>query len=443
MLRFVLVLLLVCGCGTDAPPGERGPARAPSSDAPCAEHGVLQAVCPKCNPKLAPVFQAKGDWCGEHGLPESLCPVCHPERGGRPAVALVEADGPADGTLVQLDSAGTARVAGIETVEARSVETSTEIVVLGTIAHDATRRAEVNARFGGIVRELALELGARVEEGAVLARIDSAEVGTARSRLLAAKIRAETAQASFERLTALSAQQLASKRSLDEARFELEAARAEVTALLTALEPVGTDASLGGRYDVRAPLAGVVVRREGTVGQMVATETLLYEIVDPSWVWAELDIPEAELARVRAGLDAVVSSDSLPGREFRGRIDHIAPEIDVHTRTAKARVRIANPDGQLRANQFVRGRIVVERLGARVLVPRDAVQRAGEVLLVFVELEPARYQARRVRTGAFVGDEVECLRGVTPGERVVTRGSFLLKTETLKGEIGAGCCAVE
>jgi cobalt-zinc-cadmium efflux system membrane fusion protein len=243
-------------------------------------------------------------------------------------------------------------------------------------------------------------------------------------------------------LSGLAEKELASKRSLDEARLELEAAKAEVTALRTALEPVGEDAP-GGLYDIRAPLAGTVVRREGTIGQKVEAEHFLYEIVDPSWVWAELDVPEADLARVRAGLEVVVSSDSLPGHEFEGRIDHIAPEIDAHTRTAKARVRLANPAGLLRANQFVRGRIVVERLGARVRVPREAVQRANDVLLVFVALEPARYEARRVRAVGIVGDEVELLRGVQPGELVVTRGSFLLKTETLKGEIGAGCCAVE
>jgi len=78
-----------------------------------------------------------------------------------------------------------------------------------------------------------------------------------------------------------------------------------------------------------------------------------------------------------------------------------------------------------------------------VLVPRSAVQRAERVELVFVEQAPGRYVARRVHATAVVGDAVELAGGVAPGERVVTRGSFLLKTETLKGAIGAGCCAAE
>src|SRR5262245_19155302 len=111
-----LVLALLGACGQGSPPEKPAPASGPpSSDALCKEHGVLEAVCTKCNPKLVPIFQAKGDWCKEHGFPESICPVCHPERGGRPRTALVKADGPADGTLVQLATPETARMAGIET----------------------------------------------------------------------------------------------------------------------------------------------------------------------------------------------------------------------------------------------------------------------------------------------------------------------------------------
>ena len=68
----------------------------------CKEHGVLEALCTKCNPGLAAVFKAKGDWCEEHGFPESICPICHPERGGRPAQEIASDDGaPADGTKVR------------------------------------------------------------------------------------------------------------------------------------------------------------------------------------------------------------------------------------------------------------------------------------------------------------------------------------------------------
>src|SRR6185436_16987896 len=108
-----LLLLVGSGCSESAPPEMAAPASI-ASDGMCAEHGVLEAVCTKCNPRLAAIFQDKGDWCAEHGFPESFCPTCHPERGGRPATDVSSDTAPLDGTKVVLRSAEAVRAAGIE-----------------------------------------------------------------------------------------------------------------------------------------------------------------------------------------------------------------------------------------------------------------------------------------------------------------------------------------
>src|SRR6187431_765083 len=116
MWKILLASVLLAGPGCARAPAdgdaarteagaEKGAEKAVVADADgmCAEHGVLEAVCPKCNPALTAVFQAKGDWCAEHGFPESFCPICHPERGGRPSADVSSSnDGPADGTKVRL-----------------------------------------------------------------------------------------------------------------------------------------------------------------------------------------------------------------------------------------------------------------------------------------------------------------------------------------------------
>ena len=101
---------------------------------------------------------------------------------------------------------------------------------------------------------------------------------------------------------------------------------------------------------------------------------------------------------------------------------------------------LANPDGALRANMFARARIALGDARRSVMIPRTAVQRVGATALVFVQLAPGDYETRRVTVGPGAGDLVEIVAGVAVGEQVVTTGSFLLKTETLKGSIGAGCC---
>jgi cobalt-zinc-cadmium efflux system membrane fusion protein len=442
-LMSLLLLIGVIGllaCAEREPaPAERAPAAA-SSDHVCTEHGVLEAVCTKCNPKLAPVFQAKGDWCEEHGFPESFCPICHPDRGGRPATDVgTDDEPPADRLKVRLASPETFQIAGIETEKGRRVEGADGFVVPARLAYDAGRRAEINARSAGVVREVLVDVGSRVRVGAPLVVLDSPEVGADRSRLGAARSKVDVAKAQLERERALFAEGIAPQREVQIAESELAAAEAEVLALEAAGGVVGLG-GVSGRYTLHAPLAGVVVRRAATIGRQVDTDEVLLEIVDASILWAEIDVPEPRLDEIAIGSAVTLTFDAVAGRSFHGSIASIAPEVDPHTRTAMARVKLQNDDGVLRANMYGRARIQTGGASGGVEVPRTAVQRANGADVVFVRLTDTLYETRRVETGTRTDGWVEITRGVAAGEDVVTVGSFLLKTETLKGSIGAGCC---
>ncbi len=436
----IIAVLGTLACGPGSPAEQQPAAQAAAVEgAMCAEHGVLEAICTKCNPKLIPVFQAKGDWCPEHGFPESICPICHPERGGKPAGDVGSDAAPADGTKVRLKSPDTARVAGITTMTAEASREGARLEVVATLSYDARKRAEVNARAAGVVRTLHVDVGEVVKAGAPLATIDSASVGTDRSRLAASSSRVRIAEQNHERETALERTGVSSQREVLDALQELEAARADRLGAVAALGAVGGGAH-GSSYVLRSPLTGTVTGRQATIGHMVDLEEILFEIVDVSSMRAELEIPESELGLVRVGQAVTLVVDGLGERELAGRIDYIAPEIGRETRTAKARVILDNPDGALRANMFARARIALGAARPSVMISRDALQRAGAVPLAFVELAVGEYETRRVKVGRTDGDQVEILTGVKPGERVVIKGSFLLKTETLKGSIGAGCC---
>jgi len=446
MSRTLLTLLAVAtlaSCDSNSRIDEtRDAAPAVSLDSFCFEHGVTEAVCTRCNPKLIAIFKDQGDWCEEHEFPESFCPSCHPELGGKPT-AEIGAGPPATGTIVKLASRDIARRAGIEVVEARAVSSAPELSVLGSISYDESRRALVNARARGVVREIHVELGQHLSPNDPLFRIESADVGADVSRLAAASSRVEVAQAAYERTTSLFDKGIAAKRDLLDAQLELDTAKSERAATQALLGVVGARPEQGGNFVLVAPITGTCVRRHASIGSLVEAGDVLCEIVDTSAVWADLAIPERDLGVVRPGLEVMVSAGAASLAEFHGRIDYVVPEIDPHSRTATARVRIENPDGSLRANSFVQARIVLGPKQANVLVPRSALQLAKGAELMFVELEPGNYETRRVRSVALHADMVALAEGVAAGERVVTSGSFLLKTETLKGEIGAGCCAAE
>jgi membrane fusion protein, heavy metal efflux system len=444
-LRSHLMLVLAVAataCGSAEPSApQKTEARSSSADgAMCEEHGVLEAICTKCHPKLIAVFQAKGDYCAEHGLPMSVCPIHHPERGGRPAVSVASDKAPPEGTKVRLKTSDSARLAGIKIVTAERRPGGERLEAVATITYDATRWAQVNARAAGVVREIKVDVGATVRAGTPIAILESATVGADRSRLKAAASHAVIAETTYQREVELNKRGVSAHKDVLAAQQELDTARAELAAANAAVGVIGGGAG-GSGYVVVAPIAGVVTKRNVTIGNMVAAdERVLFEIVDTRTMRAEIEIPEAELRRVRVGQEVVVTVDALPGIEVTGRIDYLAPEVTRETRTTKARATLANPDGALRANMFGRARIALAESAESVVVPRPSVQRVAEVDFVFVKVADGAYELHRVKTGARDGERVEITQGIKAGDQVVTEGSFLLKTETLKGSIGAGCC---
>ena len=444
-----LLLSLLAGCPAAPATTVDAPATAAATaDGLCPEHRVLEALCTKHHPSLIPVFQAKGDWCVEHGFPESICPQCHPERGGRLAVVSDVADdgAPADGLKIRLRTPALAAQAGIATVVAIAGTGGPGVRAVGRVVYDASKVAVVHAGAAGIVRALLVDTGRRVKQGQALAVVESAAVGADRGTLASARGRLRSADAAVARESALVEAGASPPKLLQQAEQEQVAAVAAVATTEAALSVVGHGPGAAGQYTLTAPLRGVVAQRAVAVGQTVTAEAMLFEIVDASSLWAEIDVAEGDLAVVAEGQAVEFVVDVLPARPFTGTIASIAPGLDPHTRTARARVALSNDDLTLRANMFGTARIAVGAAGSTVLVPRSAVQQTGTVLFVFVPLGEGVYETRRVTPGpqglrpVAGSDLVELVAGVAVGEAVVTTGSFLLKTETRKDAIGAGCC---
>lgn len=428
-IAFCALVLAACAPAPAPPRAEDDPW--------CAEHGVPESACTICHPELAAAFQAKGDWCAEHGLPESVCPIC---RGTAPAAG---SDGPpADGTVVRLRGDDTAARAGIETAPAEaSVGDGAEIEAPARIVPSPRHVARVHAPLPGLVREVLVSPGDRVARGRPLARLDSADAGAASAALHAARSRLDTAEAAYARSRSLYAEgivpdseRLAAKRDRDEAEADLEAARA-------ALGLVGGEGDPRGRFELTAPIAGIVVRVFASPGLAVDHEEALVELVDTAEVVLEIEVGERDLPRIAIGAPFRLTIEALPGHAWHGSIESIAPEVDLATRTTLARARLRNPDGALRPGAWGRARIrVATPEDAAASVPRESVQDARGVPVVFVESRPGLYETRHVVPVGLSDGRVRIARGVRPGERVVTAGAFLLKTETLRGAIGAGCC---
>jgi cobalt-zinc-cadmium efflux system membrane fusion protein len=424
-------------CNPNAEFPDVGPAPAAVADW-CGGHGLPESMCTKCNPELVAKFKASGDWCAEHGFPESACPVCNPQ----PPPAGVE-KAAIEARTVRFRSPEIEEKAGIRTVAARRARAAASVECTARIAFDGDRIADVRAIVSGVVSRVRVELGARVTRGAPLFDLESTSVGEIQGALQTSRERLRAAQANANRLRELHQRGITSAREVEVAEQELATAKAETSAAQAALRMAGAArASPSGRYTLSAPIAGTIVRRPAVVGLLATDSTSLATIADTSVMWALCDVAETDASRVAVGQKAVVTVEGSDDAPLEGEITWIAAEVDARSRTVTARAEIANADGQLRANQFAHARVKTGAARSAVSVPREAIQRVGDRDVVFVRTSAGVY-APRVVTRSGHGDVVQVEGNLRDGEQVVTTGAILLRTEVMPGSIGAGCCETD
>jgi cobalt-zinc-cadmium efflux system membrane fusion protein len=155
-------------------------------------------------------------------------------------------------------------------------------------------------------------------------------------------------------------------------------------------------------------------------------------------VWILLDIYEKDLAHVQEGANVQMTVDAFSDETFRGAVVYLGNLVNPDTRTVEARVEIPNPDGRLRPGMFARASIGSSRSTGKksLVVPQHAVQYIEERPVAFVEKKPGTYKKRVLTLGANDEPYVEILSGLQEGERVVTKGSFYLKSVLLRQTIG-------
>ena len=423
-------------CNPMQPPG----ATAAANTDWCGEHALPESKCTKCNPELTAKFKEQGDWCAEHGFPESACPKCNPQT---PPGGIAQIPGIEPGTQIIFKQTGHEKAVGIETVPAREVPVGLGTRAPARIEFNRNHLADVRAAVPGIVREVLVDLGQKVEKGTPLFVLESAHVGEVQAQIRSASEELKTARANLERQEKLFAKGLSAERKVEVARRDSEEAESRLSSLRSSLRlSGGTGTSSTGRYTLRAPIDGTIVYRPGVVGAFATEETSLATVADTSTMWAMLDVAEQESFALKNGQPVVLTVDGAQGLEFAGKVSWIAPEVDSRTRTVKVRAEIDNTDGRLRSNQFARAEIGIAPDLSGVVVPKGAVQRLSEGTVVFVRKEEGTYEPRVVEAGRSDGEIVQVRGNLKVGESVVTTGAFILKTELSKDSIGAGCCEV-
>jgi len=362
-------------------------------------------------------------------------------RHGATAVAHPPAapDAPAVRGDLLVFSAAYAKRIGLGYAPVRLQELLPVIAVVGTAELNAAHVAAVGTRLRGLVSAVAAFEGDTVEAGALLARIESPELGEAQAAAGMFVVEREAARLNAQREATLAERQLTTSKELETATVQarkaglmLQAANQKVIALGGSMR--SNDESHLGSREVRSPIKGTVVERNVAPGQFVVGDLVAFQVANLDHLWVELDVFERNLARVRIGDRAELEALAGGSDSFVGRVAKIASKIEPETHSAKVRIEVENRDHGLRVGQAVKAIIHASggELKSRPTVPTRAISFVDGKPTVFVAAGTNAVRVAHVRVGANDAENTELLEGVDANDRVVTDGAFALKSELFR-----------
>ena len=307
----------------------------------------------------------------------------------------------------------------VEVVKAatRAVEAS----YTGTAALEPRGESQVVAKTSGVALGVLVEEGQSVRAGQPLVRLDPD-----RARLAVAQAEAQMhkLENNYRRAQQLVGQQMISANDVDQIKYDLENARAQHR--MAALEL--------SYATVTAPISGVIASRSIKTGNFVQINTPIFRIVDDSRLEATLNVPERELATLKAGQPVSLTVDALPGQTFTGTVDRIAPVVDSGSGTFRV-VSTFEGGGLLQPGMFGRIRIGYDQRADALVVPRTALLDDEGDPAVFVVREDKAVRVP-VKLGYMDGEWVEVREGLKVGDGVVTAGKIALRDGTAVEAIG-------
>ncbi|HET7695080.1 MAG TPA: efflux RND transporter periplasmic adaptor subunit [Vicinamibacterales bacterium] len=335
---------------------------------------------------------------------------------------------------------------GTAVVRAQAVRES--VRVPGRLEPRPGGAADVVAPIDGrLTRVVDVAPGAAVTRGQELARLlpppsspgDLPQLQRAHAEARTSLTLATRDRERAERLTSAGA---APARRLDEARAAEEQAKARLTAAEASLAQynaarAGGAADGEGLFVVRAPVSGVVAQRTAATGANVTSGSVLFRVVDAAQVHVVGQIPEADAARARTARTAELEIAGRADRIPAGRLVNVGKVLDPQLRTVPITFAFDNRPHGLPVGQSVFVHLLLEQSAARPVVPAAAVVDDAGRPIVFVQREGETFERRAVTLGARSGDLVQVVDGVKPGDRVVTRGAYLVRLASLSTSVPA------
>lgn len=318
---------------------------------------------------------------------------------------------------------------GVKLGTAELKQVQDDIRVTGSVDVDERRIAYVQARFPGWIRKVYADATYQyVRKGQPLFTVYSPDLVTTEQEYLLARKNSEQVRNSTVSGVSTGAQALLSAARERLTQWEVPASEIEK---LEATGKVITDLTFN------SPVSGYIMEKNALPNMYVQPESKLYTVADLSTVWVNAQIFQTDIGRIKPGDTATVTVDAYSGKTFRGRVDFILPQVDMNTRTVRARLVFQNPGLLLKPGMFVNVALAAPA-GKRLAIPASSIFHSGARNLIFINKGEGNFEPREVELGSRVGDDYIVQKGIKPGESLVTSANFLIDSEAqLQAAAGA------
>lgn len=297
---------------------------------------------------------------------------------------------------------------GVKTAQVSLEKLSPRIETVGYIAFDESQLWQTNVRVAGWVEKLHINaVGEKVEKGNVLFTLYSPELVKAQEELLNAYRtgRSGLVKGATERLVTLGVD-----------RSQIDAIKKRGKASQT--------------IEIKAPEDGIIASLNVREGGYLSPAQAVISAGPLENVWVDAEVFERQAHWMKAGSDATMTLDAIPGKSWQGNVDYVYPILDPKTRTLRVRLKFPNPNGELKPNMFANIALQPVSDSAVLTIPRSSVIRSGGMTRVVLAEGNGKYRSTRIEVGREADDRTEVLEGLSQDDRIVTSAHFMLDSES-------------
>ncbi|CAE6944531.1 Belongs to the membrane fusion protein (MFP) (TC 8.A.1) family [Vibrio sp. B1FIG11] len=297
---------------------------------------------------------------------------------------------------------------GVKTAKVTLEKLSPRIETVGYIAFDESHLWQTNVRVAGWVEKLYINaVGEKVKKGDVLFTLYSPELVKAQEELLNAYRtgRQGLVKGATERLVTL---------GVDRAQ----------------IKSITRSGKASQTIEIKAPADGVIASLNVREGGYLSPAQAVISAGPLDNVWVDAEVFERQAHWMKAGSQATMTLDAIPGNEWQGVVDYVYPILDPKTRTLRVRLKFPNPDGALKPNMFANIALQPVTDDAVLTIPKSSVIRSGGMTRVVLAEGDGKYRSARIEVGREAGEQIEVSQGLKQDDKIVTSAHFMLDSES-------------